>query len=72
MMLGSRVQDKTTWDLGYTIADNAASKQIYVPLWNTDYTNTDKMIVDWGDGTFTMVIGSGLNPLFIHTYNLSE
>lgn len=42
MMLGSRVQDKTTWDLGYTIADDAASKQIYVPLWNTDYTDTDK------------------------------
>lgn len=73
MMLGSRVQDKTTWDLGYTIADDAASKQIYVPLWNTDYTNTDRMTVDWGDGTSTKVIGpySGddLNPLFVHTYN---
>lgn len=73
MMLGSRVQDKTTWDLGYTIADDAASKQIYVPLWNTDYTNTDKMVVDWGDGTSTKVTGpySGddLNPLFVHTYN---
>lgn len=73
MMLGSRVQDKTTWDLGYTIADDAASKQIYVPLWNTDYTNTDRMTVDWGDGTSTKVTGpySGddLNPLFVHTYN---
>lgn len=73
MMLGSRVQDKTTWDLGYTIADDAASKQIYVPLWNTDYIDTDKMTVDWGDGTFTTVTGpySGgdLNPLFVHTYN---
>lgn len=73
MMLGSRVQDKTTWDLGYTIADDAASKQIYVPLWNTDYINTDKMTVDWGDGTSTTVTGpySGddLNPLFVHTYN---
>lgn len=48
MMLGSRVQDKTAWDLGYTIADDAASKQIYVLLWNTDYTDTDKMTVDWG------------------------
>lgn len=48
MMPGSRVQDKTTWDLGYTIADDAASKQIYVPLWNTDYIDTDKMTVDWG------------------------
>lgn len=73
MLLGSRVQDKTTWDLGYTIADDAASKQIYVPLWNTDYTDTDKMTVDWGDGTSTTVTGpySGddLNPLFVHTYN---
>ncbi len=73
MMLGSRVQDKTTWDLGYTIADDAASKQIYVPLWNTDYTDTDKMTVDWGDGTSTIVTGSysgdDLNPLFVHTYN---
>lgn len=73
MMLGSRVQDKTTWDLGYTIADDAASKQIYVPLWNTDYIDTDKMTVDWGDGTSTTVTGpySGgdLNPLFVHTYN---
>lgn len=48
MLGGGRVQDKTTWDLGYTIADDAASKQIYVPLWNTDYIDTDKMIVDWG------------------------
>jgi hypothetical protein len=32
-------------------------------------TDTDTMIVDWGDGTCTMVIGSGLNPLFVHTYN---
>lgn len=73
MMLGSRVQDKTTWDLGYTIADDAASKQIYVPLWNTDYIDTDKMTIDWGDGTSTTVTGpySGddLNPLFVHTYN---
>lgn len=73
MLGGGRVQDKTTWDLGYTIADDAASKQIYVPLWNTDYIDTDKMIVDWGDGTSTTVTGpySGgdLNPLFVHTYN---
>lgn len=33
-------------------------------------TDTDTMIVDWGDGTCTMVIGSGLNPLFVHTYNV--
>ena len=32
-------------------------------------TDTDIMIVDWGDGTCIMVIGSGLNPLFVHTYN---
>ena len=32
-------------------------------------TDTDTMIVDWGDGTCTMVIGSGLNPLFVRTYN---
>ena len=32
-------------------------------------TDTDTMIDDWGDGTYTMVIGSGLNPLFVHTYN---
>lgn len=32
-------------------------------------TDTDTMIVDWGDGTCTMVIGSGLNPLFVHTYD---
>lgn len=37
---------------------------------STDYTDTDTMIVDWGDGTSTMVIGSGLNPLFVHTYNV--
>ena len=73
MMPDSRVQGKTIWDLGYTIADDAASKQIYVLLWNTDYTDTDKMIVDWGDGTFTTVTGpysgDGLNPLFVHTYS---
>ena len=34
-------------------------------------TDTDIMIVDWGDGTCTMVIGSGLNPLFVHTYDAS-
>lgn len=34
-------------------------------------TDTDTMIVDWGDGTCTMVIGSGLNPLFVRTYNVS-
>lgn len=33
-------------------------------------TDTDTMIVDWGDGTCTMVIGSGLNHLFVHTYNV--
>lgn len=34
-------------------------------------TDTDIMIVDWGDGTCAMVIGSGLNPLFVRTYNVS-
>lgn len=34
-------------------------------------TDTDTMIVDWGDGTCTMVIGSDLNLLFVHTYNVS-
>ena len=34
-------------------------------------TDTDTMIADWGDGTCTMVIGSGLNPLFVRTYNVS-
>lgn len=33
-------------------------------------TDTDTMTVDWGDGTCTMVIGSGLNPLFVRTYNV--
>ena len=33
-------------------------------------TDTDTMIVDWEDGTSTMAIGSGLNPLFVHTYNV--
>lgn len=33
-------------------------------------TYTDTMIVDWGDGTCTRVIGSGLNPLFVRTYNV--
>ena len=33
-------------------------------------TDMDTMIVDWGDGTCTMVIGSGLNPLFVRTYNV--
>lgn len=33
-------------------------------------TDTDTMIVDWGDGTSTMVIDSGLNSLFVHTYNV--
>lgn len=33
-------------------------------------TDTDTMIVDWGDGTRTMIIGSGLNPLFVRTYNV--
>lgn len=33
-------------------------------------TDTDKMTVDWGDGTSTMFIGPGLNPLFVHTYNV--
>mgnify|MGYP003180786390 CR=1 FL=1 len=33
-------------------------------------TDTDKMTVDWGDGTSTMLIGPGLNPLFVHTYNV--
>lgn len=34
-------------------------------------TDMDIMIVDWGDGTSTMIIDSGLNPLFVHTYNVS-
>ena len=33
-------------------------------------TDMDTMTVDWGDGTCTMVIGSGLNPLFVRTYNV--
>lgn len=33
-------------------------------------TDTDTMTVNWGDGTCTMVIGSGLNPLFVRTYNV--
>lgn len=40
-----------------------------MPGGSTDYTDTDTMIVDWGDGTYTMVIGSGLKPLFVHTCN---
>ena len=34
-------------------------------------TDTDTMIVDWEDGTSTIVIGSGLNTLFVRTYNVS-
>lgn len=41
-----------------------------MPGGSTDYTDTDTMIVDWGDGTCTMAIGSGLNPLFARTYNV--
>lgn len=72
---GDSTAGMESWDLGYTIAEDASSKSIYVPIWTSHYVNTDKVIIDWGDGSTSVVKGAysgddlhDLNPKFVHTY----
>lgn len=72
---GDSTAGMESWDLGYTIAEDASSKSIYIPIWTSHYVNTDKVIIDWGDGSTSVVRGAysgddlhDLNPEFVHTY----
>lgn len=72
---GDSTAGMESWDLGYTIAEDASSKSIYIPIWTSHYVNTDKVIIDWGDGSTSVVKGAysgadwhDLNPEFVHTY----
>lgn len=72
---GASTAGMESWDLGYTIAEDASSKAIYVPIWTSHYVNTDKVIIDWGDGSTSVVKGAysgddlhDLDPEFVHTY----
>jgi hypothetical protein len=72
---GTSTAGMESWDLGYMIAEDASSKAIYVPIWTSHYVNTDKVIIDWGDGSTSVIKGAysgdnllDLNPGFVHTY----